>query len=196
MEKTLIAAAIIVIIAIVIVAAYAVSYYGRASQSSTVSTTVNPAGSQITTSISPSTSFLAGCNPASGLSCYNASVSTYGEISLSLVQHTGSAFYNVHVACLEASSQSARPSNASAWYALTSLGTTKPFNFSGTTIYPGTTENIANLQCYSSSGIPFSTNGGQGFQGIVLLNYTATIGAVNSSNPWITVDAVTFNLTA
>jgi hypothetical protein len=196
MEKKMLAGAIVVIIVIVVAAAYALSMSGKASVSTTVPTTIQAPSSTPSTTLLPSTAFAAGCTTMTGFSCYNASITTYGQVSLSLLQKTNMTFYNVHVACIATGSASSKPVNGSSWYALSSVGTTKPSNFSGTTIYSGTVENMASLQCYNSAGMPFSTNGVQTFGGIVLLNYTASTAAVSSNNPWVTDVVATLNLTA
>ncbi|MDE1865108.1 MAG: hypothetical protein KGH94_00505 [Candidatus Micrarchaeota archaeon] len=196
METKGIAIAIIVIIAVIIVAAYALTMQHKPASGTTISTTVAQNTGGNTSTVTPSTAFLAGCTPGNGFSCTNSSITTYGQLSVSLVENVNTTLYNVHVACISAGSSTERPVNGSSWYALSSLGTTKPSNFSGTTIYSGAQENIANLQCYTASGNTLSTNGSQNFGGLLLLNYTATSGIVNSSNPWITSVAATLNLTA
>ena len=150
MNGKTVAGAIIIIIAIVVVAAYAITSMGTHSATTTVATTVSATTANSTSTVVASTQFAAGCNTISGFSCANASISTYGQLSLSLLQTTNTVFYNVHVACISSKNASATPVNASSWYSLTSLGTTKQANYSGTTLYSGTAESISNLQCYQA----------------------------------------------
>jgi hypothetical protein len=186
---------IIVIIAIIVVAAIAITYNPTPSVSSTSTSSVPANSSHI--GITNTTKVLApGCEASSVFACTNASVYTNGQVSLSISSKSNLTFYNIHVACIPYSGSITQPKNQSSWYALSSLGTVKPYNFTGTTILPGGIENIANLQCYTPSGNSIILGQGQKYEGVVLVNYTDNSNPVSSSTQWITAGSVAFNLTA
>ncbi len=197
MEKSIIAGAVIVIIAIIIVAAYALTYQPAGQQQATSIAATTPSGNNSTGLTNTGAAALAsGCTGSSAFGCANASITASGQLSLSLASRSAATLYNIHVACIAYNSSTDRPSNVSSWYALASIGTTRPANFTGTSVGPYGTENIASLQCYTASGKPASLAPGQAYEGLVLVNYTPTDNPVSQGVPWQTAGAAEVNLKA
>jgi hypothetical protein len=200
METKMIAAAIIVIIIIAIVAAFAAMYHPASVTATTVPTTVPPSGGSANASIGLTNTggapLASGCTASSVFGCTNASITTSGQLSLSLTSMLNTTMYDIHIACIDYTSSTNRPANMSSWYALDNLGTTKPYNFTGTSVQPGGTENIASLQCYAPSGSPASLSAGQAYEGLILVNYTGSSGIVGSGTGWTTAGAAAVNLNA
>lgn len=197
-RKIIIALALIVIIAIVIVLVYAVGYRSSGAPASSVSTSVQPTPKNISTGLTNigGTVLAPGCTGSTLFNCTNATITTSGELSLGLNSRSNSTLYDIHAACIAYNSTTDRPANASSWYAIDSLGTTKQANFTGTSMQPDGTENIANLQCYTASGNPASLGEGQDYQGLLLINYTSNSNPVDSSTVWTTAGAVAVDLNA
>lgn len=196
MNTWITAAAIIVIIAIVLVAAYAIMY-GPTTSSTTTTSTVTPAKVNSTGLTNVGTPPpRPGCTSSNSFGCANASITMAGLLSLSLTSQLNMTLYNIHIACIAYNSSIHRPVNVSSWYALTNLGTTKPFNFTGTSIPPKGVENIASLQCYNASGSPTSLGMNQAYLGLVLVNYTNSATIVNSSTRLTSAGAVEINIQA
>lgn len=191
MEKSIIAAAIIVILVIVVVAALAL--YHSSGTSSSISTTINNSNSTGLTNTGGGV-LAPGCTSPKTFGCSNATITNSGELSFSMSDTSNVTFYNIHIACIAYNSSTNRPSNSSAWYSLTSLGTAKPANFTGTSLQPGTFKNVASLQCYTAKGMPASFSTGQNFRGLVLVNYTTNSNPVSSGTHWITAGAAAVNV--
>lgn len=195
MEKSIIAGAILVII-IIVVAVVALTYKTDvvAPVTSTIPIT---AASTTVAAINQGgmgeTSLAAGCTGSALFNCSNATMTQSGELSLSLASSSNATLYNIHVACMAYNGLTSMPVNASSWYALTSLGTPKPSNFTGTSLLPQGTKSIASLQCYNASGLPATLASGQAYKGTILVNYTMNDSPGSS---WTTARAATININA
>lgn len=195
MENLIIAGIVIVIIAIIVVAAYGLTYH-TAVVVSTSTTTVPFSSTPVGVSNTGGGILAEGCTSSSSFVCSNASITLSGDLSLALKSNVNATLYDVHVACIAYNSISAKPVNASSWYALNNLGTPREANFTGTSIAFGSVENIASLQCYSASGNAIALGAGQPYKGLLLMNYTKTSGQEGSGNGWQTVGVAAFNVNA
>lgn len=198
MDNAVAAGIAVLVIAVILVVALALTYHTGQPKSLVFTTAiynnnVNYTGIQNNPG---STNLTRGCTNSGKFGCANASINSYGQLSLTLDSNSNITLNNVHVACIAYNGLSLFPTSSSAWYSLTDLGTTKAANFTGTAIQPGSIKNIANLQCYSPSGAPISLSSGQDYLGLLLVNYTPTSAPQGPGNRWITIGAVAVNVKA
>lgn len=121
------------------------------------------------------------CIASPGYLCANAALNTNGQFSSQFGQNTGSAEYNVELACARGGDSNTEPNNVSSWTGI-----------SNSTLQSGQIVSITGLQCYDPNGLPFSASIGSSFEGFLWLNYTnSTAAPSNATNPWHTVNVAT-----
>jgi hypothetical protein len=197
MDIRLTAAAVLVVIIILIVLAIGLTYKQTTVQA--VNSTTIIAANNNSTGLSNAgapKALAPGCTGSTEFNCTKANVTTSGLLSLNLTSRLNATLYNIHVACIAYNSTTNRPTNASSWYTLTSLGTPKQANFTGTSIPAYGTKSVASLQCYTASGLPVALGPGQVYKGLLLINYTATDAVVTKTTSWTTAGAAEFYLNA
>jgi hypothetical protein len=120
-----------------------------------------------------------------GFLCRNAAFNvTHINTSFAMSQNFSDTIYNVHVKCIGPQFIASAINESPSWYALTSNGSLKPQNFSGTSMNRNAFVNVVNLQCLNLNG-PTVDTGRSCFYGDVFANFTLKNGLPSPSNPWV-----------
>ncbi len=146
----------------------------------------------------------AACVVGSPFYCQSPKMNTTGQVSLTIGQSSGTAQYNIELACASESSASGMPTentiNAFEVISSTGMASTN-YSILGTnsslTLVSDRVQTLTGLQCYGNSGgvvghpIPAYPN--CGYAGRLWYNYTNNSGLPNSAtNPWRTVQIGSF----
>ncbi len=122
------------------------------------------------------------CTTSSSLySCSVPKINSTGQLSLVMIQNSGSTYYNARFACTQAASSAGLPVPGVTWYNFTTLTRMKGSNVDNS----GQVATLHGLQCFSADGKAMNDmRPGTSFYGSVWINYTLESGSTNQSNPW------------
>jgi len=139
------------------------------------------------------------CVAGPGYLCQSPILDVNGNLMITFGQSTGSAMYNVGMACAATATSTGLPSPTTSFMYLTALGaaTAVPANgpaVGALTMMNGQTVSITLVKCFNSAGSALmlaSSPIGTSFSGSIWLNFTLTSGAPGGANPMLTAKIAT-----
>jgi len=134
------------------------------------------------------------CVAGPGYLCSSPIMDVNGNFMMTFGQSTGSAIYNVGMACAATSTSTGLPSPATSMMYLTAAGAANglPANAPATgllSLMNGQTVSVSGVKCYNSAGtaLMLATSPiGTAFSGSIWINFTLASGASGGTNPVLT----------